>query len=171
MPRPANPKPKLKRGYWTVRIHGRDHHLGKDPHKATVKFHRMMAEKLTPNNSLNPTVDGLVATYFIQAGDRGPIKIGKSTAPDRRLTDLQGACPYRLRLLCTLGRDMEAELHRRFDNDRLHGEWFEPTNKLLAFIARQRYRNAAAELAGAEATFGVTLTDEQKAPPRVAAST
>ena len=47
MSRPANPQPRLKRGYWIVRIQGKDHHLGKDQRKAMVKFHRMMADRLS----------------------------------------------------------------------------------------------------------------------------
>ncbi len=48
MARPANPEPRLKRGYWTVRIAGRDYHLGKDRRAAFAKFHKLMARHLDP---------------------------------------------------------------------------------------------------------------------------
>ena len=51
MARPANPQPRLKRGYWTVRIQGKDHHLGKDQRKAFAKFHRLMRDTLIRGDS------------------------------------------------------------------------------------------------------------------------
>lgn len=51
MARPADPKPKRKKGYWSVRIRGRDIHLGKDQRKAFAKFHRLMADTLSRDNS------------------------------------------------------------------------------------------------------------------------
>lgn len=74
--------------------------------------------------------------YFIGA-DVGPIKIGCSHNPKARLKDLQTASPYKLRLLAILedGGHEEAAYHRWFAADRLHGEWFQPSEKLLAEIA------------------------------------
>ncbi len=51
MARPADPKPRLKKGYWSVRIRGKDHHLGKDKRQAMVKFHRLMASTLSRDDS------------------------------------------------------------------------------------------------------------------------
>lgn len=74
--------------------------------------------------------------YFIGA-DVGPIKIGCSHNPRARLKDLQTASPYRLRILAILedGGHEEAAYHKWFAADRLHGEWFDPSEKLLAEIA------------------------------------
>jgi hypothetical protein len=76
--------------------------------------------------------------YFIQAVQGGPIKIGVAEDVDARLSALQTGSPLPLRVLAILpssGRYGEAQLHQRFAATRLHGEWFEATPELLAFIA------------------------------------
>jgi hypothetical protein len=75
--------------------------------------------------------------YFIQAGDDGPIKIGVSRKPKRRIESLRTASPVELRLIAVIvgGEKEEQALHRRFSEDRTHGEWFRPSSDLLAFIA------------------------------------
>jgi len=74
--------------------------------------------------------------YFIGA-DVGPIKIGCSHNPKARLKELQTASPYKLRILAILedGGHEEAAYHKWFAAHRLHGEWFEPSEKLLAEIS------------------------------------
>lgn len=74
--------------------------------------------------------------YFIQGGFGGPIKIGTTQSLRARLKGLQCGSPVRLYVLATLpgGDAQESELHVRFDEDRLHGEWFSPSASLLAFI-------------------------------------
>lgn len=74
--------------------------------------------------------------YFAQRVSGGPIKIGVAKDPDKRLQTLQCACPERLALLAiTLGGYVEeAKLHRHFAVDRLEGEWFTPSDELLAHI-------------------------------------
>ena len=75
--------------------------------------------------------------YFIQAGENGPIKIGRSTNPMKRLLSLQTGASEPLRLLATIptvGPQLEAELHREFAHLRLYGEWFSPETDLMDFI-------------------------------------
>lgn len=74
--------------------------------------------------------------YFIQQGDNGPIKIGYSTNPEKRLQTLNTASPYPLKLLHTIqgGKNLEKELHARFADTQLDGEWFEDSEELLAYI-------------------------------------
>lgn len=79
--------------------------------------------------------------YFIQAVSGGLIKIGATTAqsPETRLAAMQAGCPVRLRILAVIRnpeRFQEQLIHRLFADDRRHGEWFEPTPQLLAYIAR-----------------------------------
>lgn len=77
-------------------------------------------------------------TYFIQAGENGPIKIGKAGDVDKRLRDLQVSNHEELRLLLVLPRaDVERFIHRRFAHCRRRGEWFEPTEDLLRFVTTQ----------------------------------
>ncbi len=77
--------------------------------------------------------------YFVAAEGLGHIKIGYTGGEDVgvRLADLQTASPVPLKLLSTIPGTMEDEkdLHRRFASARVCGEWFKPTNELLALIA------------------------------------
>ncbi len=74
--------------------------------------------------------------YFIQAGDAGPIKIGKADKPDRRVKQLQIASPYRLHLRAVCCGDVAAEryLHSVFADHQLEAEWFTATPDLLALV-------------------------------------
>ena len=73
--------------------------------------------------------------YFIQMGADGPVKIGHSTAPARRLSSLQTGCPVQLRLLSVTDGDEAAEraTHERFAGLRIRGEWFSPGDDLLGY--------------------------------------
>lgn len=74
--------------------------------------------------------------YFIQERAGGPIKIGYSVNPKKRLAEIQTSHPQRLMLLATMdgGRSEELELHRRFGRFRTQGEWFKDDQELLRFI-------------------------------------
>ncbi len=74
--------------------------------------------------------------YFIQPINGGPIKIGWSSDVKRRLAALNSAHPYELTILGTIRGSVrdERRLHHRFSSGRLQGEWFEPSEELLAFI-------------------------------------
>jgi hypothetical protein len=64
--------------------------------------------------------------YFIECGFMGPVKIGYSTNPRRRLEDLQAACPYRLSIRGVIEGDCkkEGQIQARLKVHRIHGEWF-----------------------------------------------
>ncbi len=75
--------------------------------------------------------------YFIRAKTRGPIKIGISVFPEKRLGQIQVFCPYPLKIIATIpnsSRETEREIHRRFLSSSLSGEWFSPSPELLDFI-------------------------------------
>jgi hypothetical protein len=74
--------------------------------------------------------------YFVRAGVRGPIKIGHAKDPISRLRGLQTASPYPLTLLGTVrgGEPIEKKLHEHLAADRLLGEWFQPTEHVLALV-------------------------------------
>jgi hypothetical protein len=74
--------------------------------------------------------------YFIQYGENGPIKIGKSEDPETRLLQAQTFCPHECRLLWVYGGNKysERDLHRKFRSIRIRGEWFECSEVLLSFI-------------------------------------
>jgi hypothetical protein len=76
--------------------------------------------------------------YFLQRGETGPIKIGRSTQLKRRIRVLQTACAEKLRLICAVEGDWALELawHNQFNADRLQGEWFRP-DRVLNYLDRQ----------------------------------
>jgi hypothetical protein len=86
-------------------------------------------ERTTPP----PTGGGI---YFIQGHVTGLIKIGYASNIESRLSMLQCGSPDVLLLIgCERApRSREWELHQLFAYARAHGEWFKPTNGLLAYI-------------------------------------
>lgn len=74
--------------------------------------------------------------YFIQAEQGGPVKIGWSQEPEKRLLGIQTGHPYKLviRRVIKAHRLLEGQLHARFVDQRLNGEWFEPVDALLEII-------------------------------------
>src|SRR4051812_30367856 len=73
---------------------------------------------------------GVDYIYFIQAGTNGPIKIGRSINPNKRMKQLQDYNPFELHLIqCLVDGNIqkEAALHMHFASARMRGEWFRPT--------------------------------------------
>lgn len=105
--------------------------------------------------------DPISHVYFVRSSN-GTIKIGVSTDVMRRLASLQTANSARLTLLLIMPgtEEDEQELHRLFADERLRGEWFRPSRRLLRFIdeCRQlaahelvaRFRRSIMEFGGAE---------------------
>ena len=75
--------------------------------------------------------------YFIGRGRKGPIKIGFSKDPQKRMKSLQtgSAEPLSMLGLVKGGRAIEAIIHRRLARNRLHGEWFERCPEVESFIS------------------------------------
>lgn len=76
---------------------------------------------------------GPMVTYFIR--EAGVIKIGRSTNPLKRLSALQVSTPAKLVLLGVCD-EPEADVQRRFQELRVHGEWFQATPELLAWVSQ-----------------------------------
>lgn len=74
--------------------------------------------------------------YFFEAGDGGPIKIGRSRNVKKRLYAVQTSSPQKVRLLAVLGGEgwNEKVWHSVFRDLRMSGEWFEPDDDLLKAI-------------------------------------
>lgn len=72
--------------------------------------------------------------YFLAGA--GLIKIGYSAKPQARICAIRGASPVPLELIGMhkAGRLFEGLMHGRFAGLRRHGEWFEDTAELRAFI-------------------------------------
>jgi len=72
--------------------------------------------------------------YFVQVGDTGPIKIGRTENLRRRFANLQIGNPAKLRVIGVIPE--EIELHCEFADIALRGEWFKADQRLLEFIER-----------------------------------
>ena len=75
--------------------------------------------------------------YFIRPTSQpGPIKIGCSTIPARRLTTLGIWSPFPLEIIAVAPGTLATEkmLHDRFAEDRWHHEWFHASPRLAAFV-------------------------------------
>ena len=80
--------------------------------------------------------------YFIQCENSKYIKIGSSNKLDinHRIKALQTSCPEKLSLLKTIDGNyhLERVLHKRFISDKIRGEWFMASVRLLSFINNEK---------------------------------
>ena len=79
--------------------------------------------------------------YFIQAGEYGPVKIGFTDCGiKKRIDQMQSGNHRKLNIIGYMFGTVkkEKELHKKFDEYRLLGEWFFASPELLSFIL-QRY--------------------------------
>lgn len=79
--------------------------------------------------------------YFVQSeADPHLIKIGKSSNIQRRLAGLRSTSPVPIKPVGLLIAPdwMELRLHDLFDEYRAHGEWFEPGERLIGFLAAEK---------------------------------
>jgi hypothetical protein len=78
-----------------------------------------------------------LSVYFIQVGDDGPVKVGWSADPSKRLAQLQTSHPDKLYIRgVTIGSAFtERDIHARLAAHRLNGEWFQPHSDVFAEIA------------------------------------
>ena len=74
--------------------------------------------------------------YFIQNTETKHIKIGYSDNVRNRLSSLQTTSPHELAILtiCEGGIEVEKELHDKFNNYYVRGEWFNPSEELISYI-------------------------------------
>lgn len=111
-----------------------------------------------PNGATQTASHGWV--YFVQAGDDGPIKIGRSRRPLERFEELRGGSPLPLRLLLTYraGELEERRLHQRFAELRRSGEWFDPGEPLIDFLMARGVKGARG---GGKRRLPTTLTKDE----------
>jgi len=87
------------------------------------------------SSSDRPPYQERPVVYFVQAGDL--IKIGTSTSLPSRLETLRTSNGGVLEVLLVVpgNRTQERQVHALFATERVRGEWFRPSERLLAFIA------------------------------------
>mgnify|MGYP001563209798 CR=1 FL=1 len=71
-------------------------------------------------------------TYFIFDGL--DVKIGRGQDAIKRMNSLQCGSSKKLSLLKVLEGDLETELHRKFEDWRIRGEWFQLSQPIANFL-------------------------------------
>lgn len=85
---------------------------------------------------------GLVKTYIVKSGT-GLIKIGRSCDVDGRVKSLQTGAGGRINVLFVIDGDVEQELHRKFADIRVFGEWFSDDGRIAAYIEEMKQGGCA----------------------------
>ena len=76
--------------------------------------------------------------YFIKGCDTNTVKIGDAKDVERRLSQLQTGCPEKLIIWGTYeGELTEKEIHKKFEDLNIRGEWFEFEEPILRFILEE----------------------------------
>ena len=74
--------------------------------------------------------------YFVQGEYTRLIKIGMTENMEKRFKTLQACSPDTLQILALIKTNQGDGVYlREFDDYRVHGEWFRPTDELMEFLA------------------------------------
>lgn len=105
---------------------------------AVKRMHRSVQTKAIRSNMPLRTRAQPGHVYFLRSDDH--IKIGYATDVAARIRELQCGNPTTLALIGAIPAKPadERALHRRFNTDRVQGEWFRRSDKLLAFIEAEK---------------------------------
>jgi hypothetical protein len=78
-----------------------------------------------------------MSVYFAVCREANAVKIGSSLDPFGRLPEIQLGCPLPITIEAVRpgNSEQEFELHRRFADDRIRGEWFRITPMIEAIMA------------------------------------
>ena len=97
--------------------------------------------------------------YFARESLQGLVKIGMAEKLRDRFTRLKGQIPYHVDLDLLLimygGRSLEKDLHEKFKDHRVKGEWFKPHEDILSFIKE----NTEKQLQG---NYGAVFVNDPK---------
>ncbi|WP_367139564.1 GIY-YIG nuclease family protein [Saccharothrix sp. HUAS TT1] len=123
-----------------------------DPVRGTDDLRRLAVETgdrfttLLLDPTIDPTIDHTTFRCRYLAESSGTVKIGVSADPTRRLAALRGASTADLALLWHTedGRDLERDLHERFADRRVRGEWFDFAGRdaVAEFAAAVRHQRS-----------------------------
>lgn len=75
--------------------------------------------------------------YFLRpVGSNGPIKIGCSSWPEKRLPQYMKWSPVPLEIIGVIdgSKTLEGRIHKHLWRDRLHHEWFDATPSVLEAV-------------------------------------
>lgn len=105
--------------------------------------------------------------YFIKpVGMPGPIKIGCSIIPAKRLMELSVWSPFELELVATAlgGLDLERNIHDCFADAHSHREWFHPVPRLLKAIEQIKAGVGIADAIDLDAREGSIRAKARRTP-------
>lgn len=112
--------------------------------------------------------------YFIYSAGR--VKIGRAVDVAARVSQIANGSPFRPALIYSIGgpRALEAELHARFAEDRVHREWFRLSDHLRRYLNGRLDEQGKAAFLQAERDFVKALspvppdvgTRKWKKPPK-----
>jgi predicted DNA-binding transcriptional regulator AlpA len=127
---------------------------------------RWLASSVRNWRAPEPPRTGAVSLYFFFNRTTGLMKIGVSNDPTDRRHNLENACGSILEEVGILagGADLERPLHELFADQRVKGEWFNPT-ELIWDLAQSPTREAIVA-AVAKPTWRTTLRDAFKSDRR-----
>lgn len=101
-----------------------------------ISFRQSMNSKILLSLFLNMEIEAkkIVKTYLMK-DKTGLYKIGRSTDPYRRTKDLRVGNSA-VELVCEINDDIEKELHEKYSQQRVTGEWFNLTAKQAEEIVK-----------------------------------
>jgi hypothetical protein len=130
--RPNYPKVIIKNNLIEIIPHYRLFNLNEDIEffKAynTILFDYFRKKQTTANNNIDLSSYNSNYIYFIGDDYSHYVKIGKTTNIKKRLSVLQTASPYTLKVLFLIEdkySTLEGHFHDRYERYRLKGEWFD----------------------------------------------
>lgn len=81
--------------------------------------------------------------YLLKFEGKNSYKIGKTINLEARITQFEIKLPFETQLICAIPSDditvLEAQLHERFAQQRINGEWFKLTANDVKYIQRLSY--------------------------------
>tara|TARA_Y100001937_G_C7123804_1_gene333899 strand:- start:322 stop:1113 length:792 start_codon:yes stop_codon:yes gene_type:complete len=112
--------------------------LNKVNQKILEGHHYKIHLEHVPNRELEQSITEStgVLVYFIESLESKKIKIGTSKNPKARLKQLQTSNPSQLKILKVIpgGFAKEFQIHRKFSQSRVCGEWFKDSEELRKYI-------------------------------------
>jgi len=73
-------------------------------------------------------------TYLIHNKTTGLVKIGKAIDVQARIKELEYACGTGLAILIIIDKDIERQLHLKFQQHRVKGEWFKFSDSIKEYL-------------------------------------
>ena len=86
--------------------------------------------------------------YIVKAGEVNRYKIGRSGSMDARFASMITNSPVSLKIVLIKKGEgyREPIIHKMFADERLHGEWFKASARLLKFIHDESIKNVPSEI-------------------------